>query len=151
MPKVLAETSVNGLSHSKLISPDNHIDGMKSDRLPAETESGCMEFKKSLEPVLEPILNKTTDRKSVVTLPKTTKMVAKHGLAPVGMTIPLQKKAYRVGGSDSAKHPLKESNNEKYHRIKAEQEERKKKKKTRAANKLKKAGKVATLAPFMFF
>ena len=58
---------------------------------------------------------------------KVSKREAKHGLAPTGMSIPLQNKAFRVGGSDCAKCPLKESNEEKYNRIKAEEEGRKKK------------------------
>jgi hypothetical protein len=54
-----------------------------------------------------------------------------------------------VGGTDTTKCPLKESNYEKYHRIKAEEDDRKKKENIRAVKKLKKSGKVATLAPFM--
>jgi hypothetical protein len=73
-----------------------------------------------------------------------------HGLAPVGMKIPVKGKAFRVGGGVSTKQPLKESNQEKYNRIKAEKEAKSHKKNKRAVKKLKKEGKVGTLASFMY-
>lgn len=73
-----------------------------------------------------------------------------HGLAPSGMTIPRIGNAFRVGGVASSKKPLKESNQEKYKRIKAEQEDKVYKKNKRAVKKLKREGKVSTLALFMY-
>jgi hypothetical protein len=120
------------------------MDGMGSNGEVSSEESGSIELKKSVELVQESIPNKATNRKSVLSLTKVSSRVAKHGLAPAGMAIPLRKKAFRVGGSDLSKCPLKESSQEKYHRIKAEQEERKKKQHHRAVNKLKKGGKVVS-------
>jgi hypothetical protein len=73
-----------------------------------------------------------------------------HGLAPTGMLVPRTGNAFRVGGGGSAKQPLKESNQERYLRIREEQEEKKKKTDKRAVKKLKKQGKVGTLAGFMY-
>ncbi len=77
-----------------------------------------------------------------------------HGLAPSGMSIPPTGCAYRfgggIGGVASSKQPLKESNQEKYTRIKAEQDHKSYKKNKRAVKKLKREGKVSTLASFMY-
>jgi hypothetical protein len=66
------------------------------------------------------------------------------------MVVPKKGEAFMIGGSGSAKVPLKESNLEIYNRIKEEQEEKKKKKDKRAAKKQKKEGKVRTLALYMY-
>jgi hypothetical protein len=66
------------------------------------------------------------------------------------MLVPRTGNAFRVGGGGSAKQPLKESNQERYLRIREEQEEKKKKTDKRAVKKLKKQGKVGTLAGFMY-
>ena len=73
-----------------------------------------------------------------------------HGLAPVGIIIPTKGSAFRVGDIGSAKQPMKESKQEKYHQIKAEQEEKTNKKNNRAIKKLKKEDKVGTLASFVY-
>ena len=112
-------------------------------------ESRVMETKSTFKIWPDPIQKKAIDRKLMSIPTKVNKRVAKHGLAPTGMSVPLKKKPLCVGGTDTTKCPLKESNYEKYHRIKAEQDDRKKKQNIRAAKKLKKSGKVATLAPFM--
>ena len=150
LPNQTAANCVNLSSSIENLSSEITMDGMGSNGEVSSEESGAMDIEKNVELVQESIPNKATNRKSVLTLTKVSTRVAKHGLAPAGMAIPLRKKAFRVGGSDLSKCPLKESSQEKYHRIKAEQEERKKKQHNRAVNKLKKAGKVATLAPFMF-
>jgi hypothetical protein len=80
----------------------------------------------------------------------TTESIGIHGLAPTGMQIPSKGNSFRVGGRRSAKEPLRESNHEKYNRIKAEQEEKRIKKDKRTVKKLKKEGKLCTLAPFMY-
>jgi hypothetical protein len=88
--------------------------------------------------------------------PQYKKHIGIHGLAPKGMSIPKKGYAFCVGGGSGIcgtpdlKKPLKESNQEKYNRIKAEQEDKKNKKDKRAVKKLKREGKLGTLAPFMF-
>jgi hypothetical protein len=140
-------SSDDPLSGSEIWSTESSTDLMG---LISTAGSGVTETKSGLQLGPDPIQKKATDRK-LLSIPTTVnKRAAKHGLAPTGMAVPLQKKAFRVGGNDRMKCPLKESNLEKYHRIKAEQEGRKKKQNIRAANKLKKSGKVSTLAPFMF-
>jgi hypothetical protein len=69
---------------------------------------------------------------------------------PSEITIPVTGSAYRVGGIASSKQPLKESKQEKYNRIKAEQEDKTYKKHKRAVKKLKKERKVSTLALFVY-
>jgi hypothetical protein len=78
------------------------------------------------------------------------KKVGNHGLAPKGMSIPVKGKSFRVGGIGSSKTPVKESSHEKCVRIKSELEEKKKKKDKATVKKLKKEGKVGTLASFMY-
>jgi hypothetical protein len=64
------------------------------------------------------------------------------------MEVPVKGQAFCVGGSGVVKQPLKESNLEKFIRIQTEQDEKKKAKSI--AKRLKKEGKVATLAPFFY-
>ena len=137
----------NPLSSSEILSTKSLTDLMG---LISTAESSVTETKSRLKVGPDPIQKTAIDRKLLSIPTKVNKRVAKHGLAPTGMTVPLEKKTFRVGGTDTTKCPLKESNYKKYHCIKAEQEGRKKKQNIRAANKLKKSGKVATLAPFMF-
>jgi hypothetical protein len=73
-----------------------------------------------------------------------------HGLAPAGMPIPEKGMAYIVRADNVAKEPVKESNQEMYNRFKHEEVEDQKKKDQKAVKKLKKDGKVRTLAPFMY-
>ena len=73
-----------------------------------------------------------------------------HGLAPLGMIIPTRGNAFRFGGGSSVKEPLKESNLEMYNRIQAEKEVKAGRKNRTAVKKLKKEGKVSTLASFMY-
>jgi hypothetical protein len=73
-----------------------------------------------------------------------------HGLAPLGMIIPTTGNAFRFGGGSSVKEPLKESNLEMYNRIQAEKEVKAGRKNRTAVKKLKKEGKVSTLASFMY-
>jgi hypothetical protein len=73
-----------------------------------------------------------------------------NGLAPFRMGVPLEGKACMVRGGHTKKVPLKESNQEMYNRIQKEKELKGKKKDKRIIKKLKKDGKVGTLAPFMF-
>jgi hypothetical protein len=89
------------------------------------------------------------ERENSQTLAKREKR-ATHGLAPKGMVVPRKGEAFMIGGSGSAKVPLKESNLEIHNRIKEEQEEKKKKKDKSVAKKQKKEGKVRTLAPYMY-
>jgi hypothetical protein len=76
-----------------------------------------------------------------------------HGLAPKGMSIPKKGCVFCVGGVGgigialNAKQPLKESNHEKYNRIKIENEDKKIKKDKRAVKKLKREGKLAVPWP----
>jgi hypothetical protein len=86
-------------------------------------------------------------RVAVVDIPKN---IAAHGLSPAGMEVPVKGQAFCVGGSGVVKQPLKESNQEKFIRIQTEQDEKKKKKAKSIAKRLKKEGKVATLAPFFY-
>jgi hypothetical protein len=98
-----------------------------------------------------------------VTLDKSTAMVTKedtllttdrkakkgtHGLSPKGMSLP-HAGAYRVGRA-MPKQPLKESNQEKFNRIKLEREKKNIRKNQISIKKLKREGKVSTLASFMY-
>ena len=73
-----------------------------------------------------------------------------HGLAPRGMKIPAKGDAYIIGINARQKQPLKESNLEKFIRIKEEKEIKKRKNDKKVVKKLKKEGKVSTLLPFMY-
>jgi hypothetical protein len=90
---------------------------------------------------------KKKQRVAVVDIPNN---IAAHGLSPAGMEVPVKGQAFCVGGSGVVKQPLKESNLEKFIRIQTEQDEKKKKKAKSIAKRLKKEGKVATLAPFFY-
>ncbi len=136
----------NPLSSSDILSTKSSIDLMGQI---SPAESSVTETKSRLMVGPDPIQKTAIDRKLLSIPTKVNKRVAKHGLAPTGMSVPLKKKPFCVGGTDTTKCPLKESNYKKYHRIKAEEDDRKKKQNIRAAKKLKKSGKVATLAPFM--
>jgi hypothetical protein len=69
------------------------------------------------------------------------------GLAPRGMSIPRKGMAYVVRVDNMVKEPtVKESNEEMYNCVKHEEEEDKKKKDKKEGKKLKKEGKVCTLA-----
>jgi hypothetical protein len=72
-----------------------------------------------------------------------------HGLSPWGMSVPAVGGAFRVGRT-SVKQPLKESNQEKFNRIKTEREVKASRKTQKTVKKLKKEGKVSTLASFMY-
>jgi hypothetical protein len=78
------------------------------------------------------------------------KIITRHGLAPFGMSIPELGNAYVTAGAGAVKEPLVESNLELYNRFQVEEVEAKKKKGKKEVKKLKKDGKVRTLAPFMF-
>jgi hypothetical protein len=80
----------------------------------------------------------------------TKKKRTSHGLAPRGMKIPKKGEAYLVGGGSVVKEVVKESNLEKFNRIGEEQREKKKRKDMKLVKKLKKDGKVSTLAPYMY-
>ena len=73
-----------------------------------------------------------------------------HGWAPLGMIILTTGNAFRFGGVASIKKPLKESNLEMYNRIQAEKEVKAGRKNMTAVKKLKKEGKVSTLASLMY-
>jgi hypothetical protein len=79
-----------------------------------------------------------------------TRKKACHGLAPKGMSIPKKGGAYLVGGIGGKPEVLKESNLEKYNRIGAELEDKRNKKDKKVVKKLKKDGKITTLASFMY-
>ena len=149
LPQKHVANKVNPLLANEIIPTVIPVEGI-SKKLFAPVKNDTTAIKKSRKPGQEPIHKKANDSKSICSSPRASNSVSKHGLAPTGMAIPLQKNAFRVGGCDIEKCPLKETSQEKYHRIKAEREVRQKKKNIRAANKLKKSGKVATLAPFMF-
>jgi len=76
--------------------------------------------------------------------------ISTHGLAPMGMSIPEKGEAYVIRVNDTVKEPLVESHLEMYNRFKEEEEGAKKKKEKKEVKKLKKDGKVRTLAPYMF-
>ena len=77
--------------------------------------------------------------------------ITTHGLAPHGMSIPDKGNAYVIGGDNApVKEPLMESNLEEYNQFKQEEEAAKKKDEKKEVKKLKKDGKVHTLAPYMF-
>jgi hypothetical protein len=111
------------------------------------------EVKHSMEP--ENTFPQVTEKKSNLPYAAAAKVVSKHtkkgshGLAPRGMTVPVKGKAFVVGGLGIGHQPLRESNQEKYNRIKEEREAKKSRKDKRATTKLKKEGKLRTLAPFM--
>ena len=78
-----------------------------------------------------------------------TKRGRTHGLAPFGMTVPLPGKAYVMGKGGKGKIPLMESNLETYNRIQTVKLGKAAKDNKRLIQRLKKTGKVATLAPYM--
>ena len=91
-------------------------------------------------------------QKVATTLGVSTKIrITTHGLAPPGMTIPDEGNAYVIGGDNATvKEALKESNLEMYNRFEQEDEAAKKKAEKKEVKKLKKEGKVHTLAPYMY-
>jgi hypothetical protein len=78
------------------------------------------------------------------------KNITSHSLAPSGMPIPEQGNAYVIGSAVTVKEPLVESNLEMYHRFQEEKDGTKKKKQKKEVKKLKKDGKVCTLARMCF-
>jgi hypothetical protein len=67
------------------------------------------------------------------------------------MSIPQKGKAYVVRVDNMLiKEPVKESNQEMYNHLKHEEEGDKKKKDKKEVKKLKKEGRVSTLAPYMY-
>ena len=124
LPKSMSSSSVKPSSTTEFLSTEIPIHE-KGDMQSSMVETSGTEVQNIGKFMQERVHNRGPDKKSVLMSTKLSKRGAKHGLAPTGMAIPLQKKAFRVGGSNCAKSPLKESNEEKYHRIKAEQEGRK--------------------------
>ena len=72
------------------------------------------------------------------------------GLAPLGMTVLLPGKAYVIGKEGKGKIPLMESNSETYNWMQTVKLGKAAKDNRRLIKRLKKTGKVATLAPYMF-
>jgi hypothetical protein len=73
-----------------------------------------------------------------------------HGLAPHGMSIPEKGKAFVMRVDNTVKEPVKESNSEMFNRFELEEESGKKKEDKKEVKKLKREGKVRTLAPYMY-
>jgi hypothetical protein len=82
--------------------------------------------------------------------PSAKKKGRTHGLAPFGMTVPLNGKAYMTEKGSKGKRPLMESGFEIYNRIQIVKSQKMAKDNKRYIQRLKKTGKVGTLAPYMF-
>ena len=109
----------------------------------SQLDEASLKIRLPLEPSLDIVMKKEHD-----TVP--TKKRAGHGLAPNGMNVPKKGEAYLVGRIKGVKETLKESNLEKYRRIGEERDERKRKEDKKTVKRLKKEGKVCTLAPYMY-
>ena len=94
--------------------------------------------------------SKKVDVERVALKPTAKKKGRTHGLAPFLMTIPLSGQAYVTGNHREKKVPLVESNLEIYTRIQKGKTRRAERDNKRYIQRLKKTGRVGTLAPYMF-